>query len=115
MAFTELELKRYQKAMERYIEVHRPPPHIRPKLDLGYRISDQSVEIFETRPAFTNPKRTVEEPAAKATFVRRAREWRIYWQRADLKWHRYDPKPSVRSLEEFLAVVEEDKHCCFFG
>ena len=115
MAFTELELKRYHKAMERYIEAHRPPPHIRPKLDLAYRISGQSVEIFEIRPAFGDPKETLEEYAAKATFVRRAREWRVYWQRADLKWHRYQPRPSVRSIDEFLALVEEDKHCCFFG
>ena len=115
MAFTEHELKRYHKAMERYIDARRPPPHIRSKLDLAYRIADQSVEIFEVRPAYTDPNRTVEEPAAKATYVRRAEEWRVYWQRADLKWHRYEPTPSVRSIDKFLALVEEDKHCCFFG
>jgi uncharacterized protein Usg len=41
--------------------------------------------------------------------------WRVFWQRADLKWHRYDPAPEVPSLEDFLQLVQEDKHACFFG
>ena len=115
LAFTELELKRYYKTLEKYVETRRPPPHIRPKLDLAYRIYGQSVEIFEVRPAFAGPNPTIEEPVAKATYVRRAHEWRVYWQRADLNWHRYEPVPDVRSLDEFLALIEEDEHCCFYG
>jgi len=34
---------------------------------------------------------------------------------ADLKWHRYDPDPEVKSIEEFLALVEKDEYGCFFG
>jgi hypothetical protein len=32
-----------------------------------------------------------------------------------LKWHGYDPMPEVASIEEFVALVDEDSHCCFFG
>jgi hypothetical protein len=32
-----------------------------------------------------------------------------------MKWHGYEPAPEVSSIEEFLALVGEDKHCCFFG
>lgn len=28
-----------------------------------------------------------QKPAAKATYVRKTDRWKIYWQRADLKWH----------------------------
>ena len=115
MAFTELELRRYNKALQQYVEMRRPPPHIRPKLDLAYRISGQSVEIFEVRHGFSDPSSTVEEYVAKATYVRRAQEWRVYWQRADLKWHRYEPTPEVRSIDEFLSLIEEDEYCCFYG
>jgi len=52
---------------------------------------------------------------AKATFVRSTGSWRIYWQRADLKWHRYDPMPEVAALEEFVKVLGEDEHGCFWG
>jgi hypothetical protein len=34
---------------------------------------------------------------------------------AVLKWHRYDPDPEVKSIEEFLALVEKDEYGCFFG
>ncbi|MCH8959684.1 MAG: DUF3024 domain-containing protein [Proteobacteria bacterium] len=30
-------------------------------------------------------------------------------------WDRYDPNAEVRSVEEFLKVVEQDKYCCFYG
>lgn len=40
---------------------------------------------------------------------------KVCWLRADLKWHRYAPVPEVGTLEEFLAVVEEDEYGCFWG
>jgi len=115
MAFSELERKRYEKAVSRFIEPRRPSPDIRQELDLGFRLEAQSVEIFEVRPDWRDPSERMENPVAKATYVKRAAEWRIYWQRADLKWHRYDPHPTASTIEEFLEVVDEDAYCCFFG
>ncbi len=57
----------------------------------------------------------MESPIAKATFVKKQRFGKIYWQRADLKWHRYEPTSEVKTIEEFLKVVEEDDFCCFGG
>ena len=57
----------------------------------------------------------IEEMVAKATYVKRANEWKIYWQRADMKWHLYEPFPTARTLQEFLDVLEEDHHRCFWG
>jgi hypothetical protein len=115
MAFSEFERRRYDKAVAKFIEARRPPPHLRRQLDLSYRIDRQSVEIFEVRPAYRDPTEIVETSVAKATYVKGASEWRIYWQRADLRWHRYEPFPTASSIEDFLAVVDEDAYCCFFG
>ena len=115
MAFTKLERKRYEKALSAFLDGRRPPPEIRAKLDLGFRIESQSVEIFEVRPNWQDPTEKMESPVAKATYVKRAEEWRVYWQRADLKWHRYEPHPSASTIEEFLQVVDADEYCCFFG
>jgi len=52
---------------------------------------------------------------AKATFVRTQAVWRVFWQRADLKWHRYEPEPEVPRLEDFVALVDRDQYGCFFG
>jgi hypothetical protein len=35
--------------------------------------------------------------------------------RLHLKWHRYDPDPEVKTLDEFLEVVENDEFACFWG
>ncbi len=115
MALSEFEIKKCEKAMNLFMEKNRPPSHIRKDLDLGYRIKDQSVEIFEIRPQWNDPAEIVEHPAAKATYVKTKKIWKIYWQRADLKWHGYEPYSEAKSIEEFLKVVESDDNACFFG
>jgi len=103
------------EALEQYLERSRPPEHIRKDLDIGYKIDNQSIEIFEIRPSWKNPKETKETPVAKTTFVSSKNHWKVFWMRADLKWHGYTPKLEVKTLAEFLKLVEEDKHGCFWG
>jgi hypothetical protein len=90
VAFNDIERKRCERDLEKFMERHRPPPDIRPELDFGYRISGHSVEIFEIRPDWQNPKETMEHAVAKATFVRTRNLWRVFWMRRDLKWHGYE-------------------------
>jgi len=115
MAFSEDEIKRCEKLVARYVESRRPPVHIRNDLDLAFRIKGQSVEIFEIRPALREPGVKMESPVAKATYVKIRKIWKIYWMRADLKWHGYQPDPVVQSIEEFLEIVERDEYGCFYG
>jgi hypothetical protein len=89
--------------------------HIRDELDIGYRIENQSVNLFEIRPEFNDSSKKIEHAIAKATYVKREGIWNIYWMRADLKWHRYEPVPEADDLEEFLSVIEDDQHGCFYG
>jgi hypothetical protein len=115
MAFSEFELKRYDKVLRAFVERRQPPAHQRDQLDFGYRIEGQSVEIFEIRPVWRHPEEKMTCPIAKATWVKSRKAWKIFWQRADLKWHTYEPDPQVRSLETFLDIVQRDDHACFFG
>jgi hypothetical protein len=115
MPFTEFETARIEAAMSDFMAKRRPPVEIRDKLDLAYRIEGQSVVIFSIRPFWRDPNETTEEPAAKATYTRKTDRWKIYWQRADLKWHAYPPHPEAVLFEEFLAIVDEDEHGCFWG
>jgi len=102
--------------MDALMKQRRPPPHVRPKLDLGYRVTRQSVEIFEIRPVWRGRVDEKSESAvAKATYVRARGIWRVYWQRRDLKCHGYEPVPEVNSIDEFASLVAEDAHACFFG
>lgn len=115
MALSEFEVKKCEQELEAFLKVHRPPAHMRSQLDLGYRISGHSVELFEIRPQWDNPAQMQELAVAKATFVKTQKCWKVFWQRGDLKWHRYDPAPTVQSLKEFLTLVGQDTHACFFG
>ena len=115
MALNDIERKRVENTVAAFVEKHRPPAHIRDQVDLAFRFVGQSVELFEIRPRWDSRTETVEEPVAKARYLKSRGEWLVYWQRADLKWHKYGPKPEVRTLEAFLALVEEDEYACFFG
>ena len=115
MAISEFEIKRCKRELDKFMEAKRPPAHIRKELDFGYSIENQSVELFEIRPEWRSPENIMHLPFAKATYVKTQNIWKIYWQRQDLKWHSYEPIPEVQYFEEFLKVVSEDAHACFFG
>ena len=115
MVISEFEIKRYEKIVGQYIEKRRPALHIRNQVDLTFRIEGQSVTIYEVREVWNKSGKKIESPISKATYVKNTKTWKIYWQRADLKWHRYEPTPEVKTIEEFLAVVEEDEYACFWG
>jgi hypothetical protein len=101
--------------MENYISQVRPAPEIRNQVDLNYEINDQSVILNEIRPAWNKPKEILTNGYAKATYVKSKNIWKVFWKRADNKWHSYTPKLTVKELEDFLILVDEDKHGCFKG
>jgi hypothetical protein len=103
------------EVLENYIDEIRPPENVRSKLDIAYKIDNQSVIICEIRPLYNNPEVKIEEYIAKATWVKAKGYWKIFWERADLKWHSYAPHPTAHNILEFVEVVEEDKHGCFWG
>jgi hypothetical protein len=111
----ELHRKRIERTVAKYVQDRRPPAHIRDQVDLSFRFDGRAVEIFEIRPSWNDPSEKIDEPVAKGRYVQSRDEWLVYWQRADLRWHKYDPAPSVATLEAFLAVVDRDEYGCFFG
>lgn len=115
MTISEFEVKRCEREIEKFLALKRPPVNLRSKLDFGYRIDNQSIELFEIRPNWRNPEEIMEFPFAKATYIKKDHIWKIFWQRQDLKWHSYEPAPRVRYFEDFLSIVSEDENGCFFG
>jgi hypothetical protein len=101
--------------MENYVERIRPPLHMRDKLDISYRIENQSIILLEIRPSFRNPMELKESGYAKATYVKSENNWKVFWMRGNLKWTLYKPKPRVKSLKDFIKFVDEDKYHCFKG
>ncbi len=115
MAFDGTKLSDIIDIMDAYITSIRPPEHIRPKLDFSYEIVDQSIILNEIRPQWSDPTKIISSGYARATYVNTKEIWKIFWMRADLKWHSYKPNPQVDSLEDFLAIVRKDEYGCFNG
>jgi hypothetical protein len=115
MAVENLQVLDIIEVMEAFLERERPPEDIRPKLDVGYKIEGQSIVIHEIRPHWIDPTKTIYPEVAKATFVKAKNHWKVFWLRANLKWDPYPPNPTVKTLADFVKLVEEDEHGCFWG
>ena len=115
MAISEFEIKRLQKTVGRFVESKRPAGDMRSQLDISFRVTGQSFEIFEIRPQWNDPTKRSESSIAKATYVKSPKIWKLYWMRADGKWHAYQPFSSSSSLEKILEAIEQDPHGCFRG
>ena len=76
MALSEFEIKKCERELEAFMAMRRPPVQIRPQLDLGYRVENQSIEIFEIRPQWQNPSETMELPVAKTSYVKAKNCWK---------------------------------------
>ena len=115
MGISEFENRRIEKAVSAFLEKRRSPPDLRKQLDLGFRLEGQRLELFEIRPVWNDPSRYMESPVAKATLVKTRKIWRVFWHRADGKWHGYPPCPEVKTVEKFLSLVDRDENHCFWG
>ena len=103
------------EVMEGFLVKSRPSEELRDKLDLSYKIIDQSIIVFEIRPIWNKPGEKMECSVAKTTFVKKEKIWKIFWFRSDMKWHSYKPTEKVNNLKEFVKIVEEDRHHSFWG
>ena len=103
------------EAMEKFIAKRRPPIELRNKVDLAYKTEGQSVIIFEIRPSWNDQSKLIEGRIAKATYINSQKVWKVFWLRANLKWYGYEPHLTVKTIEEFVELVDKDKYGCFFG
>lgn len=115
MVLSEFEIKRYELAKKKFLAQRRPHPDVRAKCDLGCRLDEQTVEVFEIRPQWDNPEIIHEQPFAKATYIKSEKVWKIYWMRSNLKWQIYAPDRTVRTIEDVFSVIDCDEYGAFFG
>jgi hypothetical protein len=115
MALPDAQVRACLKAVGAFLAKRRPPMEIRDQLDFRANIDGPDLIIVEVRPAYDDPNRTIQHPVAKAKWVGARRVWRLFWMRADLKWHSYSPKPEAARIGTLMSEVDRDPHGCFFG
>lgn len=94
---------------------NRSPGHLKDKLHLTYEVKGHEVVIVERRPRWDNETEWTETPVANLKFIRSANKWRLYWMRADMKWHKYSGLSSSHRLDVLLQEIDADPLACFFG
>ena len=103
------------RACENLLSRRRPPEEMRSKVDLAYRIEKTSVIIHTIRARWDGKPEPIISPVAKTTWIKSRKKWKIFWMRADLKWHSYKPEEFVNTIDEFIRIVDKDKFGCFWG
>lgn len=114
MPFSELDLKRIEQTVGVFCG-KRSPVHLKDKLCLTYTVKNHEVVIIERRPRWDNQTEWTELPVAKLKFIRTAAKWRLYWMRADMKWHEYPGLSSSNRLSDLVQEIDTDPLACFFG
>ena len=71
----------------------------------------QSYVVGHKRKRFKTGEEFIDE-ACKLTFVKASGLWKLYWKRADLKWHLYE---TYKNLEAAADEINKDPQACFFG
>lgn len=115
VAFSDLELASIKRSAAAYTKKYGPPAHVQKQLSWDWVIDKQCVLLCEVRPHWQDANKLLKNECVKTTFVRTKNIWQIYWMRADLKWHSYEPSFVVNSFDDFLNVLQADEHGCFFG
>jgi hypothetical protein len=115
VALSENQLRECLSAVGAFIAKRRPPESVREKLDYRADIEGQVVTVVSIRPAYNDPNRMLDSPIARARWIGTKQKWRLFWMRADLKWHAYEPMLEAPTLAAVLQEVDRDPHGCFFG
>ncbi len=71
--------------------------------------------MYEERPPWRGEGEWTRLGVARFRFYRSRGEWHLYWMRADLRWHRYEPHEMPTDLASLVAAVETDEYGAFFG
>ncbi len=81
------------------------------KLPLQIIKEKQSYIIGLKRNRFSDGSEYLDK-ACKLTYVKSSDMWKLYWMRADLKWHLYE---EYRNLDDLLEEVKKDPQRLFLG
>lgn len=114
MALTEMQKAQVHKLLTAYC-AKRVPAAVRSNMRVGYRVDEKAVILYEERPAFRPPHDWQQMLVAKFRYVGTQREWRLYCQHRDLRWHAYQARPASSSFAELLDEVDADPTGIFWG
>ncbi|MGE4542989.1 MAG: DUF3024 domain-containing protein [Pedobacter sp.] len=114
MTLSEFEIRRIEKLFKSFCD-RRVPERLREQIRVEFRVRDDAVELFESRPLYNDPSTWVSTRIARFKKTSRNGSWIVYWADRNAQWKRYEPCVPHRDIEALLQVVEEDAIGTFWG
>lgn len=114
MTLSEFEIKRIEKLFGHFCD-RRVPEQLRGQIRVEFRIRDTDVELFESRPLYSDPSTWVSTRIARFHKSVSNGSWIVYWADRNAQWKQYEPCAPHRDIEALLQVVEEDAIGTFWG
>ena len=103
----------------RWVDRHNDdiPERARDQIRYELDIEDRSITLYECRPPWREGISTEWSrfPIVRLRYTKARKEWAIYWRDRNSKFHRYDPIPASRRLQELLDLVDGDQSGIFWG
>ena len=94
---------------------NKVPKAIRDKLALSYKIERNSIILYEIRPHYQYKNRKMECHIAKIKFLPIKREWQLYYQDRNSKWHKYWNYAPKKRISTIIKEIDRDPTCIFWG
>ncbi|MEO1929450.1 MAG: DUF3024 domain-containing protein [Gammaproteobacteria bacterium] len=114
MAVSEFEIFKVEKAAKEFCSERNKnyPPD---QLYIDFKFEDQALFLIEVRPKWNDPAVKTEMMFAKLRYIKKEKQWKLYWQRQNKTWLLYEPDGINQHLEPLLQLVWNDKHGFFWG
>ncbi len=114
MSISEFEIFKVEKAAKDFCRERNKnyPPD---QLLIEYKLEDQTLYFIEVRPTWNDPSVKTEMYLAKLRYIKKKKEWILYWQRANGNWLQYEAQGADKHLEPLLQTIWDDPHGCFWG
>lgn len=88
----------------------RLPERARGQIRYELDVADRHLTLYEGRPPWRpeyGPDWT-RFPIVRFHYTKARREWATYWRDRNSRFHRFDPIPASRQIEELLDAVDAD-------
>jgi len=114
MALPQFVKARVEFKLKSYCD-NRVSPEVRDKVRVCFRIEEDSVTLYEERPALMKPGTLVESNVSKFEYDAKTTMWTLYCRDQYSHWHKYDVFEPSLDFDDLLQEVEEDPTGIFWG
>jgi hypothetical protein len=98
----------------RYCE-NKVPPHVRDQIQVSYKIQNDTITIYESRPHWQKPDVWTERTIAQFRYNTKDKLWTLYNSDRNNRWHKHPATGPAATLDPLLEKLDNDPAGIFWG